>query len=218
MWSIGLICGPVLGGMLTNPTENFPALFGSCPFLKSNPYFLPCFISACISFIGFIIGFFFLSETKGMDRYKRLPSEDDVSFDTDAITIQNELSRNECDNTSLSSQTSSYISFSQSRPNDAQSVARESISTIVNSDRDSVVNSSAHVSPCLSNTEAGCLELDNQSSAIDKANTKEGIGAAAISSILAYGLLSFQNIIFDETFSLWIVTPMKNGLIKFRFC
>ncbi|GAA5798147.1 hypothetical protein HPULCUR_003547 [Helicostylum pulchrum] len=62
MWNTGMI-GPALGGYLSKPAENFPTIFGNCQFLKDYPYFLPCFISACGSMIGFVIGCFFLKES-----------------------------------------------------------------------------------------------------------------------------------------------------------
>ncbi|KAI7895104.1 major facilitator superfamily domain-containing protein [Mucor mucedo] len=62
MWNTGMI-GPTLGGYLSKPAENFPELFGNCQFLKDYPYFLPCFVSACGSMIGFTIGYFYLEES-----------------------------------------------------------------------------------------------------------------------------------------------------------
>ncbi|KAI8376737.1 major facilitator superfamily domain-containing protein [Choanephora cucurbitarum] len=61
-WGAGLI-GPALGGYLSRPAEQFPGIFGNCVFLKEYPYFLPCFISACGSFVGFLTGYFYLEES-----------------------------------------------------------------------------------------------------------------------------------------------------------
>jgi hypothetical protein len=56
----------------------------------------------------------------------------------------------------------------------------------------------------------------NQESALDESSIcpqhmepssdDEGIGSRAVCAILAYSLVSFENIIFDETFSLWAVS------------
>ncbi|KAJ8659259.1 hypothetical protein O0I10_004973 [Lichtheimia ornata] len=61
-WGIGMI-GPGIGGYLCNPVDHFPSLFGGNEFLKEYPYFLPCFVSSIGSFIGFILGYFFLEES-----------------------------------------------------------------------------------------------------------------------------------------------------------
>lgn len=62
-WGIGMIAGPGIGGYLCNPVDHFPSLFGGNEFLKEYPYFLPCFVSSIGSFIGFILGYFFLEES-----------------------------------------------------------------------------------------------------------------------------------------------------------
>ncbi|KAG0001791.1 hypothetical protein BGZ79_004143 [Entomortierella chlamydospora] len=64
-WGIGMIVGPVLGGYLANPAKNFPEIFGNWQFFIEYPYFLPCFVAAVGSVVGFIVGYFFLEETKG---------------------------------------------------------------------------------------------------------------------------------------------------------
>ncbi|KAF9085796.1 hypothetical protein BGX29_001770 [Mortierella sp. GBA35] len=65
-WGIGMIVGPVLGGYLANPAKNFPEIFGDWEFFIKYPYFLPCFVAAMGSVVGFTVGYFFLKETKGM--------------------------------------------------------------------------------------------------------------------------------------------------------
>ncbi|KAF9967214.1 hypothetical protein BGZ70_010368 [Mortierella alpina] len=64
-WGIGMIVGPVLGGYLANPAKTFPDTFGDWEFFIEYPYFLPCFVAAMGSVVGFIVGYFFLEETKG---------------------------------------------------------------------------------------------------------------------------------------------------------
>ncbi|GAA5893320.1 hypothetical protein JCM8208_004408 [Rhodotorula glutinis] len=62
-WSLGSVIGPLLGGYLSHPADNFPSLFGGSTFLRTNPYALPCFIGALFPFLGAVVGFFFLDET-----------------------------------------------------------------------------------------------------------------------------------------------------------
>ncbi|GAA5963245.1 hypothetical protein JCM21900_006566 [Sporobolomyces salmonicolor] len=62
-WSLGSVIGPLLGGYLSHPAENFPRLFGHSTLLIANPYLLPCLIGALFPFLGAVIGFFFLEET-----------------------------------------------------------------------------------------------------------------------------------------------------------
>ncbi|KAI9488261.1 major facilitator superfamily domain-containing protein [Zychaea mexicana] len=67
MFGIGSILGPMLGGLLSNPVETYPSIFGRggplTDFFTEFPYFLPCFVSAVICALGLIFGIFFLEET-----------------------------------------------------------------------------------------------------------------------------------------------------------
>ncbi|KAG0322721.1 hypothetical protein BG000_002815 [Podila horticola] len=68
-WGIGMIVGPVLGGYLANPAKNFPDTFGDWQFFIDYPYFLPCLVAASGGVVGFIVGYFFLEETRGKKKY-----------------------------------------------------------------------------------------------------------------------------------------------------
>ncbi|KAH8829533.1 MFS general substrate transporter [Flagelloscypha sp. PMI_526] len=52
---------PLIGGTFSNPAQKFTLL--NVNFLRQYPYFLPCFIAACISLIGLGFGSYFLEET-----------------------------------------------------------------------------------------------------------------------------------------------------------
>ncbi|RUS16332.1 major facilitator superfamily domain-containing protein [Endogone sp. FLAS-F59071] len=85
-WGIGGIAGPVLGGLLSWPADQFPDLFGHNAFLIYFPYFLPCLISAIISLLGFIVGYFFFNETHPhilalRDAERRASTSSPASFD-----------------------------------------------------------------------------------------------------------------------------------------
>ncbi|KAK2460149.1 hypothetical protein APHAL10511_007828 [Amanita phalloides] len=62
-WSTGGTLGPMIGGSLSRPAEQFPRLFGDNEFLKKYPYFLPCAIPATFSILAWLITFLFLKET-----------------------------------------------------------------------------------------------------------------------------------------------------------
>ncbi|KAG0200866.1 hypothetical protein BGX28_006177 [Mortierella sp. GBA30] len=82
-WGIGMIVGPVLGGYLANPATTFPDTFGKWAFFIEYPYFLPCFVAAIGSVIGFIVGYFFLEETVSRNQLhdeKTTPEEPDCDF------------------------------------------------------------------------------------------------------------------------------------------
>ncbi|PLW34425.1 hypothetical protein PCANC_20207 [Puccinia coronata f. sp. avenae] len=57
-WGMGGITGPIIGGLLEHPAENYPALFGRFQLLKDYPYLLPCAVASFITFIGAILSLF----------------------------------------------------------------------------------------------------------------------------------------------------------------
>ncbi|KFH70615.1 hypothetical protein MVEG_03465 [Podila verticillata NRRL 6337] len=68
-WSVSAVeaffYGLVLGGYLANPAKNFPETFGDYQFFIDYPYFLPCLVVGTGGVVGFIVGYFFLEETRG---------------------------------------------------------------------------------------------------------------------------------------------------------
>ncbi|KAG0329474.1 hypothetical protein BGZ99_001860 [Dissophora globulifera] len=94
---IGFFCGligPVLGGYLANPAKTFPDIFGDWAFFIEYPYFLPCFVAAMGSVVGFVVGYFFLEETKGR---KALQNDDDVFQSVDPYLDDQHNDRREFD-------------------------------------------------------------------------------------------------------------------------
>ncbi|KAK9768290.1 hypothetical protein K7432_001203 [Basidiobolus ranarum] len=63
MWGVGSIIGPILGGLLSQPAEQYPSLFGQWEFFHTYPYFLPCFVSSMISLFGLIVAYLYLEES-----------------------------------------------------------------------------------------------------------------------------------------------------------
>ncbi|KAG2040637.1 MFS multidrug-resistance DHA1 sub-family [Suillus americanus] len=62
-WSTGGTIGPLVGGLLSRPVEQFPNVFGHSQFLKTYPYFLACAVPATFSALAWIVTFLFLRET-----------------------------------------------------------------------------------------------------------------------------------------------------------
>lgn len=61
-WSLGATVGPLLGGLLARPQDNFPSLFPG-KFWADYPYFLPCLASTAVVFVISLIALAFLKET-----------------------------------------------------------------------------------------------------------------------------------------------------------
>lgn len=62
-FNIGTIVGPMIGGLLSDPAENFPALFGWSNLLRRYPYLLPNLFPLPLMAIAFVSTLFFVQET-----------------------------------------------------------------------------------------------------------------------------------------------------------
>ncbi|KAH8671409.1 major facilitator superfamily domain-containing protein [Xylariales sp. PMI_506] len=62
-FNIGVIVGPILGGVLSDPAGSYPDLFGNVAFFQRFPYALPNLVSAGFLSIAFLGVWLFLEET-----------------------------------------------------------------------------------------------------------------------------------------------------------
>ncbi|KAJ6617099.1 major facilitator superfamily domain-containing protein [Mycena sp. CBHHK59/15] len=64
MWSTGLTVGPIIGGVLARPAEEYPnTRIGKIPLLKTYPYLLSCAGAALVPVVSFVLALLFLKET-----------------------------------------------------------------------------------------------------------------------------------------------------------
>lgn len=65
--------GPMIGGFLSRPADQFPKLFGQSEFHRKYPYFLACSVPATFTAVAWLVTFLFLKETNekaiGMKQY-----------------------------------------------------------------------------------------------------------------------------------------------------
>ena len=54
-WSVGLVIGPAIGGLLSKPVTNFPELFGNSELLKRFPYLIPNLVTACLASFSLVL-------------------------------------------------------------------------------------------------------------------------------------------------------------------
>ncbi|KAI4207608.1 MAG: hypothetical protein LQ346_000415 [Caloplaca aetnensis] len=71
VWSLGSILGPLIGGTLAEPCNNYPRLFARGTLWDRYPFLLPNVVCAMIIVLGILIGILFLEETHQEKRYRR---------------------------------------------------------------------------------------------------------------------------------------------------
>lgn len=68
-FNVGVIIGPILGGILSDLAGSYPDLFGDIEFLKRFPYATPNLVSAIFLFCAMLGVWLFLEEASSfMDR------------------------------------------------------------------------------------------------------------------------------------------------------
>jgi MFS family permease len=70
-FNIGVIVGPVLGGLLADPAGSYPDLFGDIWILKKFPYAPPNILSAVFLLIGAVCVFLGLEEVRSFFGFLR---------------------------------------------------------------------------------------------------------------------------------------------------
>ena len=63
-FNIGVIIGPILGGLMADPAGSYPSVFGNITWLKKYPYAPPNILSAVILFCAMLGVFFGLEEVR----------------------------------------------------------------------------------------------------------------------------------------------------------
>ena len=63
VWSIGTIIGPAIGGLFSEPHQNFPSHFSQTGIFAAYPYLLPNVICTFILCTGILLGYFLIQET-----------------------------------------------------------------------------------------------------------------------------------------------------------
>jgi MFS family permease len=185
MWGLGMIAGPIFGGFFSDPVRQFPQWVGSSVFLKTYPYFLPCFISSCVSMLSFIITLLFLPETA--PRYGSYQFLLDV--ETEDVDSQ--------ENATIPPAGSSHLIFSHSN--------NASVSDIFKS---LTLSNPSPVEQIWDAASEGIDVGDDEAEYLEPVS----INPLAIQTIGGYALVSLQNVVFEELFSVWAVAPVDNGL------
>ncbi|KAJ3076323.1 hypothetical protein HDU98_004307 [Podochytrium sp. JEL0797] len=241
MWSVGTIFGPMIGGCLTSPVTQFPWFFdgwesgvlGWCrEFLETNPYFLPCGLSAFVSLVGFGIGFFYMEETNPRIKgYVAVGVEvhcggDELEEGTGCGVVESVTG---CGSTENGARCGRDV-FEQGKlkgrvldPERDAANARTSVETMVVGESSaslSVLEIEDTTNACCHNHPPTQLRRENPelgsslTAAIEPDSNSyptSSFNSSSIMSIIAYTLLALHTITLDEAFSLWIVSPPIDG-------
>lgn len=75
-FSLGMVIGPMVGGLLANPAAQFPGIFGEIQLLVRFPYLLPNIVTALMAAAGGVMVFIYLPETIDRDSLRDTTAEE----------------------------------------------------------------------------------------------------------------------------------------------
>lgn len=194
----------MVGGLLSNPAEKYPTVFGEDGLFGHFPYLLPCLISVSLSIVGISSGYFYLEETL-KKKHNKLISEEQIEL--------NETKKEEKNGTALElieddeNNTHKEDDLDDAKTLDVKLVKDENV--ILNLE-DSIVLDDIN----LEMKEKKCCNSNPFKKAYLKVCGPQTILSKQVIVVLTqFGLLVLNINMFDETFSLL----MHVELWKFRF-
>ncbi|KAH9919880.1 MFS general substrate transporter [Amylocystis lapponica] len=82
-WLLGSTLGPLIGGSLSRPQEQFPNLFGQSNFMKKYPYFLACAVPGTFAAIASLMTLFLKETVTHTSSISRLKSRKNTTIAVD---------------------------------------------------------------------------------------------------------------------------------------
>ncbi|CAG8438734.1 8723_t:CDS:2 [Ambispora leptoticha] len=186
--------GPIIGGYLSHPADNFPNIFGN-EFWRYYPYLLPCLISSSVSATGLVIGYFMLPESHKIDQGSEYKPESEPLLNTkqsnhsddieSSSSLYGTIDRNEIDCNNLSN-----------RP-----MGGKCNGILIDDD--------------------STLNKESEDNSVVKATYNQRFRSLlrdispSIPPLVSYGILALT-IIFDEVYSIYAVTRLSDGGLGYR--
>ncbi|RAH73119.1 MFS transporter [Aspergillus aculeatinus CBS 121060] len=186
VWCLGSIIGPAMGGALAQPCDNYPWLFQRGTIFDSFPFLLPNLVCVVVLSSGIIVGLLFLEETHPEKRNRRDPGLD----------LGNWL----------------VNKFKGSRDNLAEELDVKADTTgddyFVYDDVPPPEYRSAESSPRLGPMkESDDLSTDDDIEGQMKGQKPKAFTKQVIFNIIAYGILAYHSVSFDQLMPVFLSTP-----------
>ncbi|KAF2099504.1 MFS general substrate transporter, partial [Rhizodiscina lignyota] len=196
VWSLGSIVGAGLGGTLADPVRNYPGIFQPGTIFDRFPYLLPNLVCAGVVVLGLIVGLLFLEETHEDKQYRR-----DYGLELGNWILS--LGRRQ----PIALRESKMGCFEETLGFLAEDPLPE-----YQSARPSTASSSDRSFDSGSTQPLDCYKCEKPSSR--RALTKQ-----VMLNIIAYGILAFHTISFEQLLPIMFSMPKSNTLpsLPFKF-
>ncbi|KAJ2830673.1 hypothetical protein IWW50_000119 [Coemansia erecta] len=87
MWNIGVIAGSAVGGLLADPANKYPSLFGHVEIFRTFQFLLPCLVGSLTTAMGLVVGLFKLKETLVVEPATHIPEAQEDGTATESTPL-----------------------------------------------------------------------------------------------------------------------------------
>ncbi|KAL4785862.1 permease of the major facilitator superfamily [Aspergillus varians] len=198
VWCLGSIIGPAMGGALSQPCKNYPWLFSRGTVFERFPFLLPNLVCVVVLVSGIVVGLLFLEETHPEKKHRR----------DRGLELGNWLIGRCCG--------------SGVQPAEDPDVKADAADSDYFDDYEETAPPayrSAEASPRLGPVKevdnlSGDDDIEKQSGGTPKAFTRQ-----VIFNIIAYGILAYHSVSFDQLMPVFLSTPKSNedSALPFKF-
>ncbi|OGM46759.1 MFS multidrug transporter [Aspergillus bombycis] len=200
VWCLGSIIGPAMGGALAQPCENYPWLFQRGTILETFPFLLPNVVCVVVLLFGIVVGFLFLEETHPEKKHRR---DIGLKLGNWLIGKCRRSSVQLTDDTSIKvePQEADYLDYDVPPPEYKSNESSPQLSPMKDLDN-------------LSDDDDIEGQMKNEKGGTPKAFTKQ-----VIFNIIAYGILAYHSVSFDQLMPVFLSTPKsdEDTVLPFKF-
>ncbi|KAF9887059.1 hypothetical protein FE257_010553 [Aspergillus nanangensis] len=203
VWCLGSILGPAMGGALAQPCDNYPWLFQRNTILDRFPFLLPNVVCVVVLVCGIVVGFLFLEETHPEKKYRRDPGLElgnwlvAKCFGGSRVQVDEKV-----DDEKSEMNAPDYFDYDDVPPPEYRST--ESSPRLL----------PVKESDTLSDHDDIEGQMKNEKCAMPKAFTRQ-----VVFNIIAYGILAYHSVSFDQLMPVFLSTPKstENITLPFKF-
>ncbi|KAJ5819195.1 hypothetical protein N7474_004786 [Penicillium riverlandense] len=183
VWCLGSIIGPALGGALAQPCENYPSVFARNTLFDRFPFLLPNLVCITVLVCGVVVGFLFLEETHPEKKHRRDPGLELGHW----LVSQCCGSRVQLpDDSDVSAEETKYFVYGDVPPDYDCAESTPRMSSAMDHPADA--------------------DLEGQKRPAPKAFTRQ-----VILTIVAYGILAYHSVSFDQLMPVFLSTPKSDA-------
>ncbi|KAL4941359.1 hypothetical protein BDV06DRAFT_4557 [Aspergillus oleicola] len=209
VWCLGSIIGPAMGGALSQPCDNYPWLFARGTVFDRFPFLLPNLVCVVVLVSGIVVGLLFLEETHPEKKHRRDRAQELGNWLIGKCWGSG--AQDDADEPSdVKAGTADSHYFNDS--DDYEDMAPPAYRSTEASPRLGPVK---EVDSNLSDDDDIEKQMAGQSGGKPKAFTKQ-----VVFTIIAYGLLAYHSISFDQLMPVYLSTPKADNVdavLPFKF-